>query len=190
MIIRIIPVRTWILLSLQGKEKICRNTPCSCLASLVPSGGMMLLAVVLGATNWWWWCSSKVCGQTGCGGTQQVLVRCLGYLVPPLEIPGFLGQREWLWMCCPAVGFLIHAGRGFSFPNILRLMKSPGCLDDIKQMEMCRGLSQELSWDVLGSSQGWWEEGPGCGTTPLWHSSHESDIPRYHPGPFYELPHV
>lgn len=53
MIIRIIPVRILTLLSLQGWEKICRNTFCSCLASLVPLGGMMLLAVVLGTTNGW-----------------------------------------------------------------------------------------------------------------------------------------
>lgn len=52
MIIRIIPVRI-LILSLQGKKKICRNTPCSCLASLVPLGGMMVLAVVLGTTNGW-----------------------------------------------------------------------------------------------------------------------------------------
>lgn len=51
MIIRIIPVRILILLSLQGKGKVGRNTPCSCLASLVPLGGVMLLAVVLGATK-------------------------------------------------------------------------------------------------------------------------------------------
>lgn len=91
----------------------------------------------------------------------------LGMPGSSIRNPGFLGQRESLWMSCPHAGFLIHAGRGFSLPNVVRLMKSPGCLDDMKQTEMWHGLSQDLGWDVPGSSQGWWEESPGCGTTPL-----------------------
>lgn len=140
MIIRIIPVRILILLSLQGKEEICRAAPCSCLAPLVPLGGMLLL----GATNPWWGCSPKVCEKQDVVG-HQIPASPWGCFVPSIRNPSFSGSH------CGCAGFLIHAGRDFSLPRVLGLMKSLGC---------CK-TSRDVLWSEPGIELGCARKLPG-----------------------------
>lgn len=160
-------IRIWILLSLQGKEKICRTTPCSCLACLVPLGGMMLLAVVFGTTDWWWGCSSQLCGQAGCGGTPDPS-EAFGIFCPSIRNSRFSGDHR---------GCAVPMQEGvFPLPSVLRLVKCLGC----------HKTKRDVWWSELGIELGCAGKLPGLvgGGPRMW------DIPTVTPQQWIQYPQV